>query len=98
MTTIGESAKAYSPQQMGNIADLEVVSTDTNIKEETRINSEREEYKVSFITVDGREYRVPASVLEQLKTIIEEKPDLKTFQVKKTGEGMGTKYIVIPIA
>ena len=31
------------------------------------------------------------------KAIREEKPDLKTFKVKKTGEGLKTEYTIIPI-
>jgi len=97
MVTIKEFAQEYNPQQMENIADLEVVRTDAEIKEETRKNRDDEEYHVSYIIKDGKEYRVPSSVIEQLKTIIEAKPDLASFKVSKTGQGMNTKYIVIPL-
>jgi len=46
--------------------------------------------------VDDEEYRVPTSVLKSLKVILEDKPDLKFFKVKKTGEGLKTEYTVIP--
>ncbi|KKL70192.1 hypothetical protein LCGC14_2107400 [marine sediment metagenome] len=50
-----------------------------------------------FIVKDGDEYRVPASVVTQLKGIIEAKPDLATFKVVKSGTGLGTSYQVIPL-
>jgi hypothetical protein len=82
---------------MKNIADLEAVSVFQEFLKETRVNQEGKEYVVMYILIDGEEYRVPPSVLEQLKGILEEKPDLKTFKVKKTGEGLNTKYTVIQL-
>lgn len=97
MVTIGESAKAYEPSQMKNVADLEIVRVDAEIKTEKRKNKDDEDYTVSYIKLNDEEYRVPSSVLEQLKGILEAKPTLKTFKVVKSGRGMATKYQVIPI-
>jgi len=36
-------------------------------------------------------------VLGNLKAILGQKPDLKTFKVTKQGAGMNTKYTVIPL-
>lgn len=96
MATLKEFAKEFTPQQMKNIADLEVVRTDQEIMEETRKNKDGEDYVVKFIVIDNEEYRVPASVIEQLKMFLESR-DLKTFQVKKSGQGLNTKYQVIPL-
>lgn len=90
-------AKEYEPQQMKNIADLEVVRSDIDIKAETRKDANNDEYRVMFIVIDGVEYRVPPSVITQLKAVIEEKPDLVSFKVTKTGTGLGTSYQVIPL-
>lgn len=90
-------AKEFEPQQMKNIADLEVVRADVEIKSETRKDQNNEEYNVMFIIKDGEEYRVPQSVITQLKAVIEAKPDLTSFKVTRTGQGMGTKYQVIPL-
>jgi nitric oxide reductase large subunit len=99
MVTLKDFAKVFEPQQMKNIADLESVSVDVEIKTETRKNKEtNEEYIVSFILVNKDEYRVVSSVIEQLKGILEANPNLKTFKVKKTGSGMGTKYQVITLS
>ena len=94
---IKDFAKAYEPQRMGNIADLEKVETKTEIKSETRKDQSGEEYHVMFVLVEGKEYRVPASVVEQLKTILAELPDLQYFKVNKTGQDKATKYQVIPL-
>ena len=97
MTSIKDFAKAYEPQQMKNIAELEVVRTDIEIKEETRNDQNNESYHVMFVVVEGDEYRVPPSVVTQLKAVIEAKPKLATFKVTRTGTGMGTKYQVISL-
>ncbi|MBP92506.1 MAG: hypothetical protein CMC55_00125 [Flavobacteriaceae bacterium] len=97
MVSIKQFAEAYEKKRMNNIADLEVVNTDIDIQTEVRLDMDNKEYQVSFIVVDGKEYRVPNIALEQLKAILETNPDLKNFKVNKTGQGMATKYQVIPI-
>ena len=82
---------------MKTIVDLEVVSVEQEIKEEVRKNRDGDEYTMSFILIEAEEYRVPNSVLEQLQTMIEEKPDMTTFKVTKKGEGLNTSYNVIPL-
>jgi len=98
MATIKEAAQKYEPKRMKNIADLDSVSTELNfVEDEVRKDQNGEEYQVSYFIFNNEEYRVPASVLEQLKGILESKPGMKTFKVTKTGEGKGTKYQVIPL-
>ena len=105
MTNIKDAAKAYEPQRVKNIADLEAVSVEQEIKSEVRLATKKqqdgtdaeEEYKISFVVVNGEEYRVPNSVLEQLQTILASKPDMRTFKVIKAGEGLNTKYTVVQL-
>lgn len=102
MSTIGETAKDYEPKQMKNIADLEAVSTSQEIKEETKLDKNNEEYETSFLVLPNAEgktekYRVPNSVLAKLKTILKEKPEMKTFKVVKEGENLNTSYTVVPL-
>ena len=52
---IKQFAQEYTPQQMKNIADIEVVRTDEEIKTETRKDQNNDEYTVSFIIKDGEE-------------------------------------------
>jgi len=97
MANLKETAQAYEPPQTLNIADLEVVSVDAEIKTETGKNKDDEEFTYNYIEVDDKKYRVPNSVLTELKTIIEEQPELKKFRVKKTGSGLQTRYTVVPL-
>jgi len=97
MSSLKEEAQAYEPSKTKNIADLEAVSVEQEIKKETRKNSEGEEYSISFIVINNEEYRVPNSVLGQLKEILEEKPEMKTFRVKKKGENLNTSYTVVQL-
>ena len=91
-------AKKFAvPMKTKNISELEVVRTDLDIREEVFKEGTADEFKVNVTTINDEEYRVPDSVLKALKSILEAKPGLKTFQVKKTGTGMNTQYIVVPL-
>ena len=92
MATLKESAIGYEPQQTLNIADLDIVSVDCEIKEASDV-----EFPYEYIEVDGNKYRVPVSVKKALKANLEENPKLSKFRVKKTGEGMNTTYTVIAL-
>lgn len=99
MANIGEEAQAYEPPQTKNIADLNVVPRDAKIEERTFTvdkDGETKEVTIKVIIVDGEEYRVPSSVLKQLKEHIVENPNIKYFKVSKTGSGLSTTYTVIP--
>jgi hypothetical protein len=99
MTNLKESAVAYVPQKMKNIADLPSVDVSLEIKDGEGIDDAGKPYKYKYFEVDSEKYRVPAVVLGQLKDIIEVKPDLKTFKVKKSGQGKeGTKYTTIQLS
>ena len=91
--TLKEEAKEYTPSQIKNISELDSVSTDLMIHEDNEA-----EFPYKFIMIDGEKYKVPTSVIASLKSILEENPELKKFKVKRTGEGLKTKYTVIPLA
>lgn len=91
--TLKEEAKEYQPSQIKNIAELENVSTDLNIHEDNEA-----EFPYKYIIVEGEKYKVPISVIASLKDLLEENADLKKFKVKRTGEGLKTKYTVIPLS
>ena len=95
MATIREEALAYSPPITLNIADLEVVNIDDlEIKEKEGKNSEGEVFKYRYVVVKDKEYRIPPSVLEEIQTIINLKPEVKSVKVLKSGSGLGTRYRV----
>lgn len=97
MTTVKESAENYVPASSLTIADLEAVSVEQEIVEKTYKKGTDDEYTNNVIVMNGKDYRVPDVVLKQLKVMISEKPEMKTFKVKKEGEGIGTTYTVIPL-
>lgn len=96
--TLKETAKAYVPKKTRNIAEMEVVNIDNlQIEDRTGLNEEGKEFKYQVAILNGEEYRVPASVLGSIKTILEAKPTLKTVKVIKKGQGFNTEYTVIPL-
>ncbi len=97
MTTIKEEAEEYEPPQTKNIADLGAVPIDTEILEKEYTDAEGKTFSLKVVTIKKEDYRVPVSVLKNLKAILEEKPNLKSFKVTRTGEGLKTTYTVIPL-
>jgi len=89
-----EASKGYEPKKTHNVADLEAVSLSSPLEERSGTDASGKEFSYSVILVTGEEYRVPNSVLEEIQTILAEKPETKTIKVKKSGEGMNTKYKV----
>ena len=96
--SLKDTAKAYESKSIGNIADLPKVSTDLIVEDREGVNEEGKPFNYKVITFEGNEYRVPASVLKSLKAILEDNSELKSFKVRKTGQGMATEYTVIPLA
>lgn len=93
MTKLIDEAKAYEPKQIKNIADLPSVSVDMEVKADSEA-----EFPYKYLEIDNERYKVPMSVIASLKVILGENPNLKTFKVKKTGQGLGTEYTTIPLA
>lgn len=95
MATLREEALAYETPQTLNIADLTAVPIDDlEVDEAEKMNSEGEPFKYKFTVIDGKEYRIPNSVLEEIQTIIKLKPEVKNVKVNKTGTGLATRYRV----
>jgi len=95
--TLKDTALAYESKSVGNIADLPKVSTDLVVEDREGTNEKGDTFKYQVIIVDEQEYRVPASVLKNLKAILDDNKNLKTFKVKKSGQRMDTQYTVIPL-
>lgn len=98
MANLRESALIYESKKTKNISDLPKVSTQLDLQKQTGIDKEGKEFTYYFVEVEGEKYRVPVSVLEGLKTQLEEDPELEFFRAKKTGSTMkDTKYVVVPV-
>ena len=97
MANIRDSAKAFVPKQTKNIADLEVVNLEWPVEDRTGMDKENKPFEYKVVVKDGEDYRIPASVLAAIKTIVEAKPNQKTVRVIKKGTGMNTEYTVIQL-
>ena len=97
MATISDEAKAYEPPTTKNIAELDRVPVSLEVEEREYTREDGTTFKIKVVVVNEEEYRVPVSVLKSLKAILEEKPELEFFKVKKTGEGLKTAYTLITL-
>lgn len=104
MSTIKEFAKGYEPKATTkNIADLQEVSADFELEDDEFEFTDKKTnlvktVKQKVIVVNGESYRVPATVIQQLKIILEDNPNLKKFKVRRSGSTKeDTKYQVIPL-
>ena len=95
--TIKEEAQEYEPPTTKNITELEKVSVDLVVEEREYTKEDGTTFKLDVIVVDGEDYRMPISVLKNIKAILEVKPELKNFKVTKTGESFKTVYTVIEL-
>lgn len=81
-----------------NVADLEAFDTQLELQTYKGVNSEGENFSYKYVEDDkGIRYRVPYTVLTQIKAHLEEDPDQVLFKVKKSGEGKQTTYTVVPV-
>ena len=95
MVSLKDSAMAFEPKQTLNIADLESVPiNDLQIQERKGIDKDGVDFDYNVVEKDGKEYRVPNSVLEEVQKIIKLKPSVTRIKVIKTGTGLGTRYKV----
>ena len=93
MGSIKETALNYESEgKIKNISELASVDINFSI-----IDEKESQYPYQYIEVNEIRYKVPKSVLIQLKSLLEDNSDLKKFKVKKSGEGMDAKYLVIPL-
>lgn len=97
MPSIKESAENYVPAPSLTIADLEAVSVQQEIVRKTYKEGTGDEYTNNVIIQESKDYRVPDVVLKDLKVMIKEKPEMKTFKVNKEGVGLKTSYTIIPL-
>jgi len=97
MAKLKDMAKNYESPETKNIAELDEVSTDLDVEVKVVNEGTPEEFSVNETIINEEAYRVPNSVLKQLKAILEDNPKLTKFKVKKTGEGLKTSYQVIPL-
>ena len=97
MATLKESAMAYEPPQTLNIADLDKIPIDLEVKDGEGKDKDGEVFKYKYTTIKDKDYRIAGSILGGIKAILSKMPNLKYFSVIKTGSGMNTRYQVVPV-
>jgi len=98
---LGDYAKEHvSATATKNITDLPEVLVDMDLVDDSfefEKDGETKTVNQKVVMVEEEKYRVPTSVINQLKIILEDSPNMKKFKVKATGSGMDTRYQVIPL-
>ena len=97
MATLKAEAQSYEPRTSPNIADLDKIPLDLELKDGEGETKDGEKFTYKYAVIDGQEYRVPGPVIGGVKAILGKLPDLKFVSVIKTGVGRDTKYQVIPM-
>ena len=97
MTNLKQAAQEYVGQVTGNVADLATVSVNLDLQEQTKQDKDGKDFTYKYILVEGKEYRVPGSVIGQIKELLKKFPNIENVTVMKQGEGKNdTRYTVIP--
>jgi len=95
MATLRETATAYKPKQTLNIADLNRVELDSfQIEDREGTDSEGKTFEYKVMVANDLEYRIPNTVIEEIKKILDLKPEVKAVTVSKSGSGLATRYSV----
>ena len=97
MSNIRETAQAFELKQTKNVADLQKIDMEWPVEDREGKDKDGKEFEYKVVVHDGEDYRIPASVLNAIKTIIEAKPSQKYVKVIKKGTGMNTEYTVIQV-
>jgi len=97
MATLREEAQAYEPPQTLNIADLDKIPIDIELKDGKGKTKEGEDFSYKYAVIDSKEYRVAGSIIGGIKALMEKIPDLQFVAVIRQGMGQNTRYQVIPL-
>ena len=83
--------------EIKNVADLVQINIDTVLESRTFAKGTDKEFTINGFEVDGVFYRVPNTVVTQIKILLEDIPDLQFVKVKKSGKDLNTVYMVSPV-
>jgi len=101
MAKLGEYAKEHiAVTATKNITDLPEVSVDMELVDDSfefEKDGETKTVNQKVVIVDDEKFKVPTSVINQLKVLLEDNPTMKKFKVKSSGSGMDKRYQVIPL-
>jgi len=92
MSNLKETAEKYEAPKLRSVADLDFVSVDWEVQKEDDC-----EFPYQYIMFNGERYKINNSVIADIKQILIASPQITKFKVVKKGEGMKTKYTVVPL-
>jgi hypothetical protein len=92
MSNLKETAEKYEAPKIKSVADLDYISIEWEVQEEIDC-----EFPYKFMMFDGQRYKINNSVIADIKQILIASPNITKFKVVRKGEGMKTKYTVIPL-
>jgi hypothetical protein len=79
------------------ISDWDKIPVDLDVEEATATNKDGEEFTYLFAEIEGIKYRVPGVVLGGIKSVLTKFPSCEYVTVDKEGQGLQTKYTVLPV-
>ena len=96
MTTIKQMANDYISQEIKTVDQAGIISVDLETIEKVFNEGKQDEFSAIITEIDGVEYRVPKTVLKQLKQLLTDDDSFDKFKVIKSGTGKNTTYQVVP--
>lgn len=100
--TFAQAVAEYEPKRTGLISDLDFFTIDEPVEIRFGNKGKEDEFTYKALIRDGKEYRIPWGVFEEVQNLQDNRVDkglnpYKSFQVIKSGKGReGTKYQTIP--
>lgn len=100
--TFAQAAAEYEPKKTYLISDLDFFTIDEPVEVRVGNKGKEDEFTYKALIRDGKEYRIPWGVFEEVQNLQESRAEknqtpFKAFQVIKSGKGReGTKYQTIP--
>jgi len=94
MANLKDTAQAYEPKITLNVADLEKVDILSEVEDRTGTDDKGVDFSYKVLVINGKDYRTPNTVIEEIKKILSLKPDVKFVKVTKSGSGLNTRYSV----
>jgi hypothetical protein len=91
-----EAALKHVDESVRNISELDSIPVDIDVFDFSGTTQEGKDFSYKYVEFEGIKYRIPGIVLGSLKSIIEKMPDVTHVTVDKKGEGLKTKYTVLP--
>jgi len=93
-----EAAERHEQKVTKNIVDLECLDINAEVQPRESTDKAGKLYKYNVTVIDGIEYRIPGSVLGQIKELLKKLPNTQFITVTKAGTGLATRYNVMPFS